>query len=75
MTGVPAYESPYDKVAICVNCDETFSLDEPPYDGVAICDACRADLNRAKLKPRYLDKIWGSIKRCKWFGPLKSKSN
>lgn len=63
MTGIPAYESPYDEVAICVNCDETFSLDEPPYDGVAICDACRADFGRAKLS---FSKMWKNFSRGKW---------
>ncbi len=27
----------------CVNCDETFHLDEPPYDGHEICDECREE--------------------------------
>ena len=28
----------------CVNCDETFHLDEPPYDGHEICDECREEV-------------------------------
>ena len=28
----------------CVNCDETFHLDEPPYDGHEICDECREEI-------------------------------